>query len=186
MSAESAEKVKVYARYPISSVLIYNGTTILHYLLGGLGIILGYNFLRIGYPAGLVYIVFAFIQMYIIMPLKVCPNCVYYRMDKGLCVSGLNVFSRKITRQGNLEDFPGRAKGMLSHNNLYMAAKIFPIFAMIPALFINFSLVLLVVFLAVLGLMVFRIFVLFPKIACIRCAARKDCPNARSMGLSGT
>jgi hypothetical protein len=186
MSVESAEKVKVYPRYPISSVLIYNGTTILHYLLGGLGIILGYNYIKIGYPAGLVYIVFAFVQMYVIMPLVVCPNCVYFRMDKGLCISGLNVFSRKITKQGNLEDFPKRAKGMLSHNNLYMAAKIFPILAIIPALIINFSLFLLVVFLAVLGLMVFRIFVLFPKIACIRCAAKKECPNAQSMGLSGT
>lgn len=186
MSVETAEKVKVHARYPRSSVLIYNGTTILHYLLGGLGIILGYNFLKIGYPAGLLYIVFAFVQMYVIMPLVVCPNCVYFRMDKGLCTSGMNVISRKITRQGNLEDFPGRAKGILSHNKLYMAAKIFPILAIIPALIINFSLVLLVVFLAVLGLMLFRIFVLFPKIACIRCAAKKDCPNAQSMGLNGT
>ena len=186
MSVENTEKVKVHARYPISSVFIYNGTTILHYLLGGLGIVLGYNFIKIGYPAGLVYIAFAFIQMYIIMPMKVCPNCVYYRMDKGLCVSGLNVFSRKIARQGNLEDFPGRAKGVLSHNKLYMAAKIFPILAIIPALIINFSLVLLVVFLVVLGLMVFRIFVIFPKIACIRCAAKKNCPNAQSMGLSNT
>jgi len=30
-------------KYPLSSMLIYNGTTILHYLLGGIGIILGYN-----------------------------------------------------------------------------------------------------------------------------------------------
>jgi hypothetical protein len=186
MSVENTEKVKVYARYPISSVLIYNVTTILHYLLGGLGIILGYNFLGIGYPAGLVYIAFAFVQMYVIMPLVVCPNCVYFRMDKGLCVTGLNVFSRKITKQGNLEDFPKRAKGMLSHNKLYMAAKIFPILAIIPALILNFSFILLVVFLAVLGLMVFRVFVLFPKIACIRCAAKKECPNAQSMGLNDT
>ncbi len=186
MAVENTEKVKVYARYPITSVLIYNVNTILHYLLGGLGIILGYNFIKIGYPVGIVYIVFAFVQMYVIMPLKVCPNCVYFRMDKGLCTSGMNVISRKITRQGNLEDFPNRAKGILSHNKLYMAAKIFPILAMIPALIINFSFVLLVVFLAVVGLMVFRIFVLFPKIACIRCAAKKNCPNAQSMGLSNT
>jgi len=186
MLVEKNEKVKVFARYPISSVFIYNITTIFHYLLGGLGIIFGYNFLRIGYPAGIVYIVFAFVQMYVLMPLLVCPHCVYFRMDKGLCVSGMNIFSRKITGPGNLEDFPNRAKGILSHNKLYMAAKIFPILAMIPALIINFSFVLLVVFLAVLGLMVFRIFVLFPKVACIHCAAKKNCPNAQSMGLSDT
>lgn len=27
-------KAKVYTRYPLSGILIYNGTTILHYLLG--------------------------------------------------------------------------------------------------------------------------------------------------------
>jgi hypothetical protein len=37
------ERTEVYTKYPLSSVLIYNGTTILHYLLGGVGIILGYN-----------------------------------------------------------------------------------------------------------------------------------------------
>lgn len=39
----SKTKTEVYTKYPLSSVLIYNGTTILHYLLGGVGIILGYN-----------------------------------------------------------------------------------------------------------------------------------------------
>ena len=34
-------KAKLYTRYPISNVLIYNGATILHLLLGGIGIILG-------------------------------------------------------------------------------------------------------------------------------------------------
>ena len=186
MSTENNEKVKVYARYPVSSVLIYNGTTILHYLLGGLGIILGYNFLRIGYPAGFVYIAFAFIQMYLLMPLMVCPNCVYHRMAKALCPAGLNVFSRKIAKPGNLEDFPNRAKGIFCHNNLYMAAKILPILAIIPALILNFSYLLLAVLLAVIGLLLFRIFVIFPKVACIHCAAKKECPNARSMGLSDT
>ncbi len=39
----SKTNAEVYTRYPISNILIYNGTTILHYLLGGIGIILGYN-----------------------------------------------------------------------------------------------------------------------------------------------
>jgi|GEM_PF-2498238 len=45
---EPKAKAEVYTRYPISSVLIYNGTTILHYLFGGIGITLGYNIPWIG------------------------------------------------------------------------------------------------------------------------------------------
>ncbi len=184
MNSAKQEKGKVYTRYPLSSILIYNGTTIFHYLLGGIGLILGYQFIKIGYLVGFVYIAFAFIQMYVIMPLKVCPNCVYYRIKDSRCISGLNVLSKKIAREGNLEDFPNRAGGILSHNKLYMGSLAAPILAMIPALILNFSIVLLVLFLGVVGLMVYRIFVVFPKIACIHCSAKKQCPNARSMGLS--
>jgi hypothetical protein len=33
-------------------------------------------------------------------------------------------------------------------------------------------------------LLVFRIFVIFPQIACVHCRAKNICPNAQSMGLS--
>lgn len=183
MNSAKQEKVNVYTRYPFSSILIYNGTTIFHYLLGGVGLILGYQFIKIGYPVGFLYVAFAFIQMYVIMPLVVCPNCVYFQINNSRCISGLNVLSRKIAKKGNLEDFPNRAKGIFSHNKLYIGALIAPILAMIPALILNFSFVLLAVFLAVVGLMVYRIFVVFPKIACIHCSAKKQCPNAQSMGI---
>jgi len=65
-----------------------------------------------------------------------------------------------------------------------MAAKVVPIAVMLPALFLNFSILLLALFLGVLGLMLFRIFVIFPKIACVHCRAKNICPNAKSMGLS--
>ena len=184
MSIEQNGANKTFARYPVSNIIIYNGVTILHYLLGGLGIILGFDYLKLGYPLGIFYMAFAFMQMYIIMPLAVCPNCVYVRMEKGRCTSGLNVFSRKITKPGNLEDFPDRAKGLFCHNNLYMAAKAIPILAIIVALVLNFSFLLLGILLTVVALLVFRIFVIFPRLACIHCAAKNECPNAQSMGLS--
>ncbi|MCP5103424.1 MAG: hypothetical protein GY950_08595 [bacterium] len=90
------QKVNVYTRYPLSSVFIYNGVTILHYAAGGL------------------YFLFAVVQMYVIMPLSVCSNCVYYRMKNARCIS-----------------------------------------------------------------------VLFPKIACLYCCAKKECPNAQQMGIGG-
>ncbi|UCG69162.1 MAG: hypothetical protein JSV09_15480 [Thermoplasmata archaeon] len=177
------EKAKVYKRYPKSSLLIYNGTTISHFLLGGIGIIFGYNFSPYSLLFGIIYLAFAFGEMYILMPLKVCPNCVYYRMKGSLCVSGMNIVTRRIVREGDPKDFPNRAKGLFCPNNLYMASLIFPIIAIIPALIINFSPVLLVVFLIVLGLMLFRFFIISMKISCIHCMAKYTCPQAGQMGV---
>jgi hypothetical protein len=159
--------VQAYTRYPLSSLLIYNGATALHYLLGGFGIMLGYNFSRAAYLLGFLYIAFAFVQMYVLMPLMVCPKV-----------------SRRVAGEGDVKEFAQRGEGLLCHNNLYMAAKILPIVVMIPALILNFSLLLLVIFLAVVGLLVFRMFVIFPKIACVHCRAKNICPNAEAMGLS--
>ncbi|MFX1233117.1 MAG: hypothetical protein ACFFBY_01050 [Promethearchaeota archaeon] len=180
---ESKPKAKLYQKYPIYRVLIYEASTILHYLIGGIGLIIGYTFLWLGYLIGSIYIIFAFLQMYILMPLTVCPNCVYYRMENSCCVSGLNKISRVLAKEGNPEDFPKRAKGLLCYNNIYMATLFFPIIALIPALILNFSLVLLIMFLIVLGLLVFRFFVIFPKIACLHCQAKYTCPIGEKIGV---
>jgi hypothetical protein len=37
---------------------------------------------------------------------------------------------------------------------------------------------------AVLGLMLFRVFYVFRKVACVHCMAKRRCPNAKSMGLA--
>ena len=175
---------KVYTRYPISSILIYNGTTILHFLLGGFGIMLGYNFSRINQPFGFLYLVFAFIQMYVIMPLVVCNNCFYYEIKDSVCISGLNVISKKIAKPGNPKNLVNRSKGIFSHNKLYMASLFIPIIAMIPALFLNFSFLLLAIYFIVVGLLLYRFFIVFPKVGCVHCIAKQKCPNAIAMGLA--
>jgi len=178
------QKAKLYKRYPVVSILIYNSSTILHFLLGGIGIIIGYGFSSwAGYLFGSFYLAFSFMEMYIMMPLVVCPNCVYYRMKGSLCISGLNVISKKIAKEGDLMDFPKRAEGIFCTNNLYLASLIVPIIAMIPALVVNFSFLLLMIFLAVVGLLLLRFFVIFPKIACLHCIAKYKCPQAGAMGV---
>ena len=184
MQSERRSRAKLYKRYPLSSRLIYNGCTILHFLLGGIGIILGYSFSSwAGYAFGTLYLAFSFIEMYVMMPLTVCPNCIYYSMKDSLCVSGLNVISRRIAREGDPKDFPKRGQGVFCNNNLYMVALIAPIVAMIPALILNFSFALLGIFLAVVGLLVFRFFVIFSRVACIHCRAKFRCPQAGAMGV---
>lgn len=176
-------KVELYQRYPWSSILTYNGITVVHFALGGAGIMLGYDSL-FGYILGAVYLAFAFGEMYVHMPLAVCPNCVYYKLDNSLCISGLNVVSRKLTGERDVKNFENRATGPFCSNNLYIASMVIPIIAMIPALIINFSFVVLVLLVVVIALLAFRFFVIFSKIACVHCRAKNICPQARSMNLS--
>ena len=68
-------------------------------------------------------------------------------------------------------------------NNLYIAALVIPIIAMVPALIINFSFILLAILIALVGLLLFRFFVIFTKIACVHCRAQNICPQAKSMGF---
>jgi hypothetical protein len=175
---------KGYTRYPVSLIFLYNGVTVLHFSLGGAGIMLGYGPSWLAYLFGALYLVFAFVEMYLVMPLTVCPNCVYCGMKNAVCISGLNVVSAKIAGKGDIKDFSNRARGIFCHNNMYIASLALPVIAMIPALIINFSFLLLAIFIVVLALLLFRFFVLFTRIVCIHCRARNICPNAQSMGLS--
>ena len=127
---------------------------------------------------------FMLIRKNIKHPRRFCPNCVYYGMKGAVCISGLNVVSAKIAKKGDIKDFPKRARGLLCHNNMYIASLAIPVVAMIPALIINFSFSLLAIFILVLGLLLFRFFVLFTRIVCLHCQAKNICPNAQQMGLS--
>lgn len=176
-------KAKLYTRYPLSSVLIYNGSTILHYLLGGAGIIVGYKLSLASIIFGYLYFAFSFLEMFVVFPLTVCPSCVYFRMKNSLCISGMNAVAKILAKEGKQEDFPKRAKGLVCANNLYMASLLIPIIAVIPALILNFSFLLMILFLVLVGLLLFRFFVIFPKIACLHCCAKFKCPQAEAMGV---
>jgi hypothetical protein len=178
------QKAELYRKYPAVNVFIYNGSTILHFALGGIGIIVGYGLWGwVGYLLGIIYLVFAFGEMYVVMPFVVCPRCVYYRLEGGLCISGLNRVSRKIAQAGNAADFARRAQGPFCPNNLYIASLVIPIVALIPALIWNFSWSLLIILVVIIGLLVFRFFVIFPKQACLHCLAKFKCPQAGQMGV---
>ena len=177
-------EAQLYKRYPLKSVANYNVTTLLHYSFGCYGIIYGYQSSSLAYLFGLLYFGFAVAQMYVLMPLMVCPNCPYYRMENARCISAQNIVSKHIAKPGNPKNFPRRGEGVLCHNNLYMAAKFMPILGMIPALVLNFSIALLAIFLSVISLFLYRIFILFQKVACVHCYAKQLCPNAIAMGIS--
>jgi hypothetical protein len=177
-------RAMLYKRYRPENILIYNAATILHFILGGAGIILGYNqWHTAAVVGGIIYLVFAFGQMYVLMPLVVCPNCVYTRLRDGLCISGLNLISRKLVRARKGDDLAKRAQGALSPNNLYLASLLLPLLALIPAMIIHFSWGLPVIFVILLGLLAFRFLIIFPKLACIHCQAKYKCPQAAMLGV---
>lgn len=177
-------KAELYTRYSLSSAMIYNATTIMHFMLGGIGLAIGYSFIPwLALPLGATYFALSLLEMYVLMPLQVCPNCVYYQLEDSRCISGLNLLSRRIAKKGDVRDFPNRSKGLFCSNNRYMAALIAPIIALIPALIVRFSFVLLGVFLGIVGILLFRFFILFPKIACLHCRAKHICPQADQMGV---
>lgn len=175
---------KVYARYPLANIAIYNGITFAHYGLSVAGIVLGYaRWPALGWTTGLVYLVFAFGQMYILMPLTVCPSCVYRRLEGARCVSAMNLVSARMTPLADEGDFGRRAEGALCHNHLYMASLVAPLVIIPPALVLAFSWTVLALFLAVAALLALRLFVVFPRVACGVCVAKGHCPNAKAMGI---
>jgi hypothetical protein len=176
------KKPDLYTVYPVSSILIYNGTTVAHFISGGIGIFYGYNS-WIGYALGSLYLVFSFLEMYVYMPLKVCNNCVYYKLERSRCISGMNLVSRRITKAGNVANFSGRALGLFCANNLYIASLFIPIILIAPALVFNYSPIVLIILLFLTGLLLFRFFVIFPRIACVHCRAQNICPQAKAMGF---
>lgn len=180
----SKTKADLYTRYPLSSVLTYHGVTILHFTLAALGLYLGYGESGLSSTLAVGYLLFAFGQMVVIMPLTVCPNCAYYRMEgNARCISAMNLLSRRIAAPGKPQKFKNRAQGMLCHNNLYMAALIGPLPLLLVGLVLNFSAWLVAITAAVVGLLLYRYFVVFKRIACVHCYAKQRCPNAAQMGI---
>jgi len=176
--------VTIHTRYPLRSVALYNGVTVLHFGLATAGLVIAFSRWPIlGWLLGVVYLAFAFVQMYLIMPLKVCPHCVYRTLSDSRCVTGLNLLSPRFSRVRSPEEFGRRAEGVLCHNHLYMTALIAPLVLMVVGLVLNYSVAGLACLLGVAALMAFRYFILFMRVACPHCAMKGRCPNAKAMGI---
>lgn len=130
----------VYRIYPVRSVALYNVVTLLHFGLGAAGILIAYGrWPALGWMLALLYLAIARGQMYVMMPLVVCPSCVYRTMSRARCVSALNIVSAGMRRSGPPADFARRAEGALCHNNLYLGSLIAPVPLILIGLMINFS-----------------------------------------------
>jgi hypothetical protein len=177
-------KAELYNRYPISSVLIYNSATIIHFFIGGL--IIGYSktiLNNLGIYLGLLYFSLSFINMYVIMPFQVCKNCVYYKIGDSLCISGLNRLSKKLFKTAPIENLSKRAEGLLCPNNSYIASLVFPMLCGIPLLIHKFNTALFLLEMFLFALFIIRFFYIIPKLACVHCRSKFVCPQAGQMGV---
>jgi hypothetical protein len=177
-------KAALYTRYPINSILIYNGSTILHFLVGSVILSFSSRFFGVsGIVFASLYFTVALAEMYIFMPLQVCRNCTYFRLGNSLCISGLNVPAKKFFKEGNPSDFPKRAQGIFCPNNLYLASLIFPLLCGVLILIFHFSTVVFVLEIGLFLLLVARFFLIIPKLACVHCLSKFMCPQAGQMGV---
>jgi len=174
-----------HRRYPVRDVALYNGVTLLHFGVAALGLLVAFDrWPMLAAVLAIAYLVIALGQMYVVMPLVVCPACVYATMPGSRCVSGMNLVAARLGRTAPAEEFEARrTKGALSHNKLYMGSMIAPIPLLAVGLIVNFSPLALATLLTVAALLAFRILVVFKRRACPHCAAKGRCPNARAMGI---
>jgi hypothetical protein len=183
-SSQRAGGPIVYTRYPASSVALYNGVTVAHFGLATAGLAIAFSRWPIAAALlGVAYLIFAFAQMYLIMPFTVCPHCAYRTIGDSRCVSGLSLLTPRFRRVQLPGGFAGRAEGAFCHNNLYLGALAGPLALIAVGLVVDFSLAGVLCLVALAGLLAFRYFILFKRVACPHCAAKGRCPNAKAMGI---
>ena len=135
----------------------------------------------VAWPVGLAYLVFAMVQLYMLMPLVVCPGCVYRTLSDGRCPSGLNLISAKLCPpSAGAFEFGERAHGALCQSSLCLWSWIAPVALALPALALWFSWTAATLVAIVAVLAVLRLTFVARVAVCPHCLARRWCPAART------
>ena len=182
IGGEEASGSRSFRRYPLWWVLGLNGLTVAHYVVGCCAILAAYRDSPfIGWPVGLAYLVFAMVQLYVLMPLVVCPGCVYRSIRGVRCATGLNLVSARLCPASpGAIGFEQRAHGALCENSLCLWAWVLPVPLALPGLVLSFSWLALALMVAVAALTVLRLAVVARRAVCPHCLARRWCPVVRS------
>jgi hypothetical protein len=177
-----AAEARAFRRYPLWRVLCLNGLTVLDYVVGCAAILLAYrSYPIVGLPVGLAYLVFAVVQLYVLMPLVVCPGCVYRTVVNGRCPSGLNLISARLCPPSpNALEFRERAHGALCQNSLCLWSLVLPVPLALPGVILSFSWLAVVLTATVAVLAVLRLSKVGRRAVCAHCLARRWCPVVRA------
>ena len=181
---DSALTAKPFRHYPLWRVLLTNGLTVAHYALGACAIVLAYpSHPVLGWPIGLAYFVYATVQLYVLMPVVVCPGCVYTSIKGGRCPSGLNLISARLSRAAApTAGFEARTQGALCQSSLCLWSLVAPLPIALPGLALFFSWTGLA-WLAVAVLTALRLGGFYRLVVCSHCLARRWCPVVKAARL---
>lgn len=182
---DGAQQSRSFRHYPLWRVLLTNGLTVGHYVVGASAIVVAYpHHPVLGCPIGLAYFVYATVQLYVLMPLVVCPGCVYRTIRGGRCPSGLNLISARLSRAAaptaGTAGFEARNQGALCQSSLCLWSLVAPLPIALPGLVLFFSWTGLAVWLAVAVLAAVRVGGFYRLVVCSHCLARRWCPVARA------
>ena len=120
-------------------------------------------------------------QLYVLMPLVVCPACVYRSIRDGRCASGLNLVSARLCPPtAHAGAFAERTQGALCQSSLCFWSWVAPVPLAVPGLAVSFSWLALTLTAAVVVLTVIRLTVVMRLAVCPHCLARRWCPMARA------
>jgi hypothetical protein len=157
-----------------------------HYVTGTAAILFAYwRFPFLGWPVALAYFAFAVVQLYVLMPLIVCPSCVYRTIEDGRCASGLNLLSARFCPPSTPPvGFEGHVHGALCQSSLCLWSWVSPMPLVIPGLLISFSWIGLALIVCFAVLTTLRLTAVVRRAVCPHCLARRWCPVARAGRLA--
>ena len=169
-----------FRRYPLWRVVALNGLTVVHYLVGGGAILAAYrDYPIVGWPLGVAYLVFAMVQLYVLMPQVVCPGCVYRTIRDGRCPSGLNLISARLAPPAaSAVEFGQRTHGALCQSSLCLWSWLMPVPLALPGLVVSFSWTAASLTAVVAALAVARLTIVARVAVCPHCLARRWCAEA--------
>ena len=170
-----------WRHYPLWRVICRNGLTLGHYCLGCAVILVAYRaYPIVGWPVGLSYVAFAVAQRYLLMPLVVCPDCVYQSLAAARRASGLKTTParlgpRLVPPAGSTE----RTSGALSRSSLNVWSLLLPVPLAAPGLALSPSTLALCLTASAAVLTVTHLTLSARVGQCSHCPARGWCPVRR-------
>jgi hypothetical protein len=181
-AAESDHRpaVSLFRRYPVWRVIALDVFTVAHFALGCAAILIAWRWQPIvAWPVGLAYLVFATVQSFVLMPLVVCPGCVYRAVSGGRCPTGLNLLSARLCPPvTDTAEFRRRTCGPLCQTSLSLCSWVFPLPVALAGVALHLSWPAAVLTAALVASLPLRV-VIGRAAVCPRCLSRRWCPAAR-------
>jgi hypothetical protein len=170
-----------FRRYPLWRVVGFDAFTAAHFALGCAAVLVAWHARPIvAWPVGLAYLVFATVQSFVLMPLVVCPGCVYRTVAGARCPSGLNVLSARLCPPAtDTAEFRRRACGPLCQTSLSLCSWVFPLPMALAGLVLQPSWPATALVAALAASLPLRALIGRAAV-CPRCLSRRWCPAARA------